>query len=1070
MVDQSAPAYPLRPDFRYLHAPLRDELTATWTVGRAELAHTLADRIMLSRGGAFLVTGLRGVGKTTFVRLVIHLIETSKQRYAASLGDFQLVDVWINLARPMEPAQLMHHFIRHLYLRLREMKILDRLESELRTNLGTAFMRTSFEIASRSLLSEERSRGAEVGFSKAPWLGLEFLGKVSSSFKRTRTDEDNLKFLPFDEKAAELEILNLADRLAGGMHVAESWRRRLVRRLSRKPVSRLPIKVLFVLDELDKLEASGVSPETRSPLDSLLDAMKTVFSATDFSFVFIGGKDMQRRLTEDLARGDSVYESIFAYDLYLPCLWESQDQLLERCLETEAGAVARPAGDEFEMLKLYLQFKGRGVPRRTWRELNKHVVWADEHPVLTLDPERRRYMGVFSKIQGALSQEQFFGKRALQFEDAQFDSRRLRLYYAIDWIFSQGSEPFTVEKLQSQIRELKLSTGSKEEPSEDIAAKIVHMLDSRAFIEPVYRTVKADVASLPAANEYRLAAWVLRAFAVAAEKEWGGEESEPPWTSQAPPGLSSLGRYRVLAQIGQGGLATVYKVTDPGGRVLAAKVLHAHLTSEPAVYTRWEQEIETLKRLTHPSIARIYDSGVERDRAYFIMDFVEGISLRRVLDNQKVLRPDQAITIARELASAFVYVHNCGFVHSDIKPMNVIIQDDGRLKILDFGISTLISREGDTPSEFAEQVVGTPGYMAPEQALGKRLDARVDIFSLGVVLYEMLTGENPFQGTSTLDSIRRVVNEQPLPVSRLAPVSLELESVVMKALTKDPGDRFQSMQELEQALSVLAAPVPLTDIVRQARSANRQAAQSERSKTVIAPVPASSSVPDTVPPTPPPVSSPYEPPLTPPSPVAPPPLPVLSRSAPPPSATTPVPRGAQSDRRGDTSREPGAAAAAVPSVAAVASLEADTWDPMVALRDENPDVRQRAMQALGLSNPPGTLDLLFDFAQGVCFLTGSRLLSASLSRGRLILGRMSSVDLPLSSDGISRQHAAFFISQEGVEVEDLGSANGIVLNGVRCEREKLKDGDVLNLGALTVRVHLYQAARATVEQRSDTRV
>src|SRR5215472_15198666 len=150
MPQETQTRYPLHKDFRYLHEPVADSLAGKWVVGRRQLADELADRIVLSRGGAFLVSGLRGVGKTTCVHLAMHAIRDGRARYAALDGDFELVDVWLNLARPLEPVQLLHHLIRHLYLRLKEMHLLERLDPELRRDLNTTFLRTSFEISSRS--------------------------------------------------------------------------------------------------------------------------------------------------------------------------------------------------------------------------------------------------------------------------------------------------------------------------------------------------------------------------------------------------------------------------------------------------------------------------------------------------------------------------------------------------------------------------------------------------------------------------------------------------------------------------------------------------------------------------------------------------------------------------------------------------------------------------------------------------------------------------------------------------------------------------------------------------------
>jgi Cdc6-like AAA superfamily ATPase len=279
--------YRIRRDFRYLHEPITEDASASWVVGRSERAQELADRIMLSRGGAFLVSGLRGVGKTTCVRYAINLIRLGRDRFRRLGEDTELVDVWINLGRPLEPVQLLHHLIRHLYLRLKEMRLLPRLDPGLREDLQTAFMRTSFEISSRSLAGEESTDRAELGIGTAKWLGLDFASKLSSSHKRSQSEEEALKYLPYDEKAAEFEILSLSRRLTHGAEDRDTPWQRWWKRIRHAPRSVLRAKVVFVLDELDKLDARKLDAHG-SRLDPVLQALKSVFTGSGFSFIFIG--------------------------------------------------------------------------------------------------------------------------------------------------------------------------------------------------------------------------------------------------------------------------------------------------------------------------------------------------------------------------------------------------------------------------------------------------------------------------------------------------------------------------------------------------------------------------------------------------------------------------------------------------------------------------------------------------------------------------------------------------------------------------------------------------------------
>lgn len=503
----------LSKDFRYLHEPLRNSQTTACFVGRTEHARALADRVMFSRGGAFLVTGFRGVGKTTFVHQVLDLIRQEAERYARVVGDFQLVDVWLNLARPLSPPQLMHHIIRHLFLRLKEMGLLGDLDSELREDLQTAFLRTTFEISWRSLTLEERGREASLGLEKAEWLGIPFLANLSGSHKHSHEDEDTVKYLPYDERAAEFDILNFSSRLlAGGTPPKRTWQR-FWRWITRRNRLHPQMKVAFVLDELDKLDLSIQKESQSSPLDLLLESLKTIFTTAGFSFVFVAGKETQERLARDIALGDSIYESIFAYDVYLPCLWEEQDELVIRRIRNGNGENKGDAVEQNiegpDLLRSYLQYKGRGVPRRILRELNSYVAWEGDSPVLSFDSENKRYMTVFAKLQGSLDQTPaLYGTGPQRFDRVRFDRQRLCLYYTLDWILSRRREPFTLSQVQQALQSLNLGLGAQESGTLEVAEAIQQMLLRRAFIERILATAtNIGEGAIQSKDKFRLSDW-----------------------------------------------------------------------------------------------------------------------------------------------------------------------------------------------------------------------------------------------------------------------------------------------------------------------------------------------------------------------------------------------------------------------------------------------------------------------------------------------------------------------------------------------------------------------------------
>jgi len=925
---------------------------------------------------------------------------------------------------------------------LKELGLIDRLNRNLREDLKTAFLRTSFEISSRSLVAEERGHGAEVGLGKAPWLGLEFLGKISGSYKQTRSDEEALKYLPYDEKAAEFDILGFSRRLLSGPQPCRSRWQRWWRRLWGTDHSVRPIKVVFILDELDKLEARS-EQDGKSALDPVLQALKSIFTASAFSFVFIGGKEVEERLLEDVSRGDSIYESIFAYDLYLPCLWEKQDDIVLRCFEPNDGR------DKNDAVALYLRYKGRGVPRRTWRELNRHVLWGEQGPALNLDLERRRYMEVFAKVEEALATEEAFKTTRGVVDHVQLDRQRLCFYYAIDWVLSRGHEPFNLSQVRDKVRTFNLLGLVGEATFPDrVAQSVVKLLLRRAFIELAFRE-RTLIGQVGEESMYRLAPWVLLAFQGSRDKQWVPEEAIAPPPEPMRPRDEKIGPYRVLHKIGEGGFAVVYRVADEQGHVLAAKILRANLAVQTTgAVELFKREIQVLSMMEHSGIVRIYDSGEEEGRPYLVMDLLEGISLRRLLDRLKSLDPGQACAIASELAAIFGYVHSRGFVRLDIKPSNVFLTKQSEIKVLDFGIVAFANRPNGSSQKAT--MIGTPGYMAPEQAFSGQADPRADIFALGVVLYEMLTGQLPFRADPA--EFERAVQVEPASVSQFVSVPTELDSAVLKALARDPMERFQTMEDFAKAITHLAVG-NLAAVIRSLNSkAEEEAASSDEATNVEWTETADRHTG---------IGSQPVPPVS---------KEEAQREVARESehrvadlkSMSPLEVPGDSTPRSDT---PGVRK----SVAGVDQTdEVESIAALVSLVHSGPaSVQEPAFGKLcQLSlQKDGRLHLLFDFARRLCLWGGSKaeVSKLLLTAESLRMGRdAAAVQLPLADSSVSRQHVAFFPSEDGVEVEDLSTANGTFLNGKRCRRERLSDSDILRVGSREIVLHILSRNRTVI--------
>lgn len=273
------------------------------------------------------------------------------------------------------------------------------------------------------------------------------------------------------------------------------------------------------------------------------------------------------------------------------------------------------------------------------------------------------------------------------------------------------------------------------------------------------------------------------------------------------------GRYEVGEYIGQGGMSTVYRGVDTKlGRSVAIKIMKAQLAQDDEFRERFRQEARAASRMTHPSIVRVFDAGdglinlgTEIQRLPFIvMEFVNGKNLREIVQ-EKPLSADETARVLDAVLTALEYSHRAGIVHRDIKPANVMITESGHVKVMDFGIARAVSETSSTLQQ-TTAILGTAAYFSPEQAKGESVDERTDLYSAGVVLYELLVGDVPFRGDSAVAVAYQHVSERPvLPSVRNPEISAPYDRVVMHALAKDRAKRFQSAAEFRGALQLANA-------------------------------------------------------------------------------------------------------------------------------------------------------------------------------------------------------------------------------------------------------------------------
>jgi beta-lactam-binding protein with PASTA domain/predicted Ser/Thr protein kinase len=276
-------------------------------------------------------------------------------------------------------------------------------------------------------------------------------------------------------------------------------------------------------------------------------------------------------------------------------------------------------------------------------------------------------------------------------------------------------------------------------------------------------------------------------------------------------------RYQVIAHLGSGGMAEVYCATDLQlGRKVALKVLHERFAADEEFVERFKREASSAAGLQHQHLVAVYDRGEWDGTSYIAMEYVAGRTLKQIVTEEGPLPPPRAVDLTVQILRAARFAHRRGVIHRDFKPQNVIVDDEGRAKVTDFGIA----RAGASDMTQTGSIMGTAQYLSPEQAQGHAVNARSDLYSIGIILYELLTGKVPFEADSAVTIALKQVSEAPIAPSHLNPaVTPELESVVLRALMKDPRERFADADEFIAALQAAASRIPSAAAIAAAEAA-----------------------------------------------------------------------------------------------------------------------------------------------------------------------------------------------------------------------------------------------------------
>lgn len=267
-----------------------------------------------------------------------------------------------------------------------------------------------------------------------------------------------------------------------------------------------------------------------------------------------------------------------------------------------------------------------------------------------------------------------------------------------------------------------------------------------------------------------------------------------------------LGKYKIVAVLGEGSMGVVYKAIDPDiQEYVALKTIHKKLLQgkdRTVILQRFINEVKAGRLLRHPNIVAMYEYQEDEDICFLVMEYVEGTTLKELIQDKQSLDSKEIVNIMNQLLDGLQAAHKQGVVHRDVKPENIILKDNGDVRIADFGVARLDSSTMTTDGS----ILGSPSYMSPEQCMGKQVDARSDLFSAGVVLYQMLSGEKPFSGMAFMETMQQILHAQPAIPSSINPsIAPEWDNIVQKALAKHAEDRFQSAADFQQAVKSIEA-------------------------------------------------------------------------------------------------------------------------------------------------------------------------------------------------------------------------------------------------------------------------
>jgi serine/threonine protein kinase len=782
---------PLAPSFTLLHGPLsRDDVVPL--IGNEQVIEDVMRRVVHSSGGSFLLTGFRGVGKTTVVRQAL-------ERVRERGGDVSLVPVFIDVAQPKTRGELLVELMKGVYERLADDRELQRVRPDLEQKLTRAYERTSLMLKESRAQGVERNLGASVGPSLS---GIS--AQVSAGRKVIGSSSVDAEYLHYEPAEMEHDFRRIVHDMVGDAPAGDTDQAPGVfSRIMRRPPAEAPAwkgHVVVVLDELDKL---ANQPGGEGTIRELIAELKTLFTTQGVHFLFVGGPDLHGEAMDDRGRGNSVYESVFSWHAYVPCIWGAERRLLEALL-SDAEALD---SELVEMLRGHIAFWGRGIPRLMIHEINSFVTWKDSQPYLALSPTDLERIEFFAGVERVVRDfiDLHEGSDEVRID---VDQWRLAVHYAVEWIL-RFRVTFTADEVTN------LSSGGKVDPllalsPEEVADLLEHLEDAGLLHQVTGRLAgqtyygdepDAQVAAYEVVEDVES---TVRASAVAAVDTGIAPALDVAFKGHIGETLAD-GRYSLLEELDRSGNGRVYRGHDAEkGIEVAVKVFDLpSLAGNERMRQRFLREGRIALELDHPNVVHTFDTFAEPDgRLAIVMELVRGHSLAHRLATGGPLDAPGAVSIACHLLGALDHAQSRGIVRLDLRPSGVML--DSRLVpvVVNLGLAKQM-RDGESagPTEVGA-VLGTPRYAAPEALKGEEVDIRADLYSLALILFEMLAGHPARQGDS-IQALMTAALDERIDLGGLA-VSQSLTEAIAGALVPEPGSRHPGPAAMLEALR--AAP------------------------------------------------------------------------------------------------------------------------------------------------------------------------------------------------------------------------------------------------------------------------